>query len=124
MPIVKALRRGLKYFYGVLLALYITAPAYAFGPSQVPLLTASAVPSNVMLLIDNSGSMTHMTRPPDYRDNINYGRVFLNLRCDLRNCFLLNELTAENNSYGDFNSASCLSFNYSAFYDKIGRAHV
>lgn len=60
MPIVKTLRCGLKYFYGVLLALYITAPAYAFAPSQVPLLSAPAVPPNLMLLVDNSGSMNNI----------------------------------------------------------------
>lgn len=58
MPIVKTLRRGLKYFYGALLALYLMVPAYAaFVPAQVPLLSSSAVKPNVMLQVDNSGSM-------------------------------------------------------------------
>ncbi len=58
MPIVKTLRRGLKYFYGVLLAVYLMVPAYAaFVPAQVPLLSSSAVKPNVMLQVDNSGSM-------------------------------------------------------------------
>lgn len=42
---------------GILLSLYLTAPAYAFTPSDSPLLSAAAVPPNVMLLIDDSGSM-------------------------------------------------------------------
>ncbi|MFW9082620.1 pilus assembly protein [Pseudomonas sp. P2757] len=42
---------------GMLLILYLTAPAYAFTPSESPLLSAAAVPPNVMLLIDDSGSM-------------------------------------------------------------------
>lgn len=57
MPIVKWPGRMLKYVYGALLALYLTAPAYAFTPAQVPLLSSPAVPPNLMLLVDNSGSM-------------------------------------------------------------------
>jgi type IV pilus assembly protein PilY1 len=57
MPLAKAAARWMKYLYGALLALYIAAPAYAFTPAQVPLLSSPAVPSNLMLLVDNSGSM-------------------------------------------------------------------
>ncbi|PMQ10730.1 Type IV pilus biogenesis factor PilY1 [Pseudomonas sp. AD21] len=42
---------------GMLLSLYLASPAYAFTPSDSPLLSAAAVPPNVMLLIDDSGSM-------------------------------------------------------------------
>lgn len=43
---------------GALLSMYVSAPAYAvFTPSQAPLLTASPVTPNVMLLTDTSGSM-------------------------------------------------------------------
>lgn len=42
---------------GFLAGLYLAAPAYAFTPSDSPLLSASAVPPNVILLIDDSGSM-------------------------------------------------------------------
>ena len=67
MPIVKTLRRGLKYFYGVLLALYFIVPAQAaFAPSQVPLLSAPAVPPNLMLLVDNSGSMNNIIWASDF----------------------------------------------------------
>lgn len=75
MALARQLRRGTKYVYGALLALYLMAPAYAFTPAPAPLLNSSVVPSNVMLLIDNSGSMyniiwsssfdsTVTTRPP------------------------------------------------------------
>lgn len=57
MPIARLPVRILKYVYGALLALYLTAPAYAFTPAQVPLLSSPAVPPNLMLLVDNSGSM-------------------------------------------------------------------
>lgn len=45
---------------GVLLSLYLMAPAYAFTPSDSPLLSAAAVTPNVMLLIDDSGSMNNI----------------------------------------------------------------
>ncbi|MBC3950416.1 pilus assembly protein [Pseudomonas folii] len=57
MLFAKLPSRLLKSVYGALLALYLTAPAYAFTPAQVPLLSSSAVAPNVMLLVDNSGSM-------------------------------------------------------------------
>ncbi|WP_024647398.1 pilus assembly protein [Pseudomonas syringae] len=57
MPTVKVLRGALRYIYGALFALYMTTPVYAFTPAQVPLLSASAVAPNLMLLVDNSGSM-------------------------------------------------------------------
>lgn len=57
MPIARLPARILKSVYGALLALYLTAPAYAFTPAQVPLLSSPAVPANLMLLVDNSGSM-------------------------------------------------------------------
>ncbi|UZE11161.1 pilus assembly protein [Pseudomonas sp. B21-053] len=50
-------RRWMQVLLGALLSLYLTAPAYAFTPSDSPLLSAAAVPPNVMLLIDDSGSM-------------------------------------------------------------------
>ncbi|NAT59198.1 pilus assembly protein [Pseudomonas syringae pv. actinidifoliorum] len=57
MPIAEKLRRSLKCLGGALLAFYALTPVYAFTPAQVPLLSASAVPPNVMLMVDNSGSM-------------------------------------------------------------------
>jgi type IV pilus assembly protein PilY1 len=57
MPTAEWLRGVLKSLCGVVLALYVTAPAYAFTPAQVPLLSSSAVTPNVMLQVDNSGSM-------------------------------------------------------------------
>ncbi len=57
MPIARVTARWMRYLFGALLALYIAAPAYAFNPAQVPLLSSPAVPSNLMLLVDSSGSM-------------------------------------------------------------------
>ncbi|VVN79998.1 pilus assembly protein [Pseudomonas fluorescens] len=50
----------LQLFCGALSTLYLAAPAYAFTPSDSPLLSAAAVAPNVMLLIDDSGSMNNI----------------------------------------------------------------
>lgn len=60
MPNIKALRGGWQALWGALLSLYLAAPAYAFTPSDSPLLSAAAVTPNVMLLIDDSGSMNNI----------------------------------------------------------------
>uniref|UniRef100_UPI00197D6B75 hypothetical protein n=1 Tax=Pseudomonas viridiflava TaxID=33069 RepID=UPI00197D6B75 len=57
--------------YGVLLTLYLSAPVYAFTPSQVPLLSSSAVPPNLMLLVDNSGSMYNIIWASGFDPNVN-----------------------------------------------------
>lgn len=54
---MRSIERCWTLLAGMLLSLYLAAPAYAFTPSDSPLLSAAAVPPNVMLLIDDSGSM-------------------------------------------------------------------
>ncbi len=71
MPAVKGLRGALKYVYGALLALYLASPVYAFTPAQVPLLSASAVPPNLMLLVDNSGSMYNIIWASGFDASVN-----------------------------------------------------
>ncbi len=87
MPIARALRHGLKLGCGALLALYLAAPAYAFNPSQVPLLSSSAVTPNVMLQVDNSGSMDTILTAPGYNPATNWGPVSkANYNCFLFLC--------------------------------------
>lgn len=57
---IKALRRGWQLLRGAVLSLYLAAPVYGFTPSDSPLLSAAAVTPNVMLLIDDSGSMNNI----------------------------------------------------------------
>ncbi|WP_277759346.1 PilC/PilY family type IV pilus protein [Pseudomonas sp. A34-9] len=54
---MRSIERCGSLLLGMLLSLYLATPAYAFTPSDSPLLSAAAVPPNVMLLIDDSGSM-------------------------------------------------------------------
>ncbi|SEE94976.1 pilus assembly protein [Pseudomonas migulae] len=60
---------------GVALGLYLSAPAYAFTPSDSPLLSAAAVPPNVMLLIDDSGSMNNIIWAPDFNPAANQAPI-------------------------------------------------
>lgn len=58
---------------GAALALYLAAPAYAIGPfPNQPLYLSSAVSPNVMLLMDDSGSMRHIIWERGYDSNVNY----------------------------------------------------
>ncbi|MCP1498012.1 type IV pilus assembly protein PilY1 [Pseudomonas migulae] len=60
---------------GVAVGLYLSAPAYAFSPSDSPLLSAAAVPPNVMLLIDDSGSMNNIIWAPDFNPTANQAQI-------------------------------------------------
>ncbi|SDB61367.1 type IV pilus assembly protein PilY1 [Pseudomonas sp. NFACC23-1] len=60
MRSTKVRRNWRQALWGALLSLYLAAPAYAFTPSDSPLLSAAAVTPNVMLLIDDSGSMNNI----------------------------------------------------------------
>ncbi|MGF6130394.1 type IV pilus assembly protein PilY1 [Pseudomonas frederiksbergensis] len=64
-------RRWAQMLFGALLSLYLMAPAYAFTPSDSPLLSAAAVPPNVMLLIDDSGSMNTIIYAAGFDPTVN-----------------------------------------------------
>lgn len=65
-----------KYFsIGFLLASYAASPVWALDIADVPLFQSTTVSPNVMLLIDDSGSMRHIIWEEDYDNNYNY---FLN----------------------------------------------
>jgi type IV pilus assembly protein PilY1 len=121
MPIAKALRRGLKFICGALLALYVMAPVYAFTPAQVPLLSASSVFPNLMLMVDNSGSMNHVIRDTAFNASTDYGAVYSSryLGC-LFGCGYVpsGQWVGENLSYSDFSSNGCGLFSSAyGFYD-------
>lgn len=58
------MKPALSLASGILLGSFITAPVYAFSPVQAPILSASAVTPNVLVLLDNSGSMRNAIAPP------------------------------------------------------------
>jgi type IV pilus assembly protein PilY1 len=59
---------------GALVALFLSAPVYAFSPVQAPILIAPAVSPNVLILLDNSLSMKNAIAP-DAVDTRNYSPV-------------------------------------------------
>ncbi|WP_207849073.1 MULTISPECIES: PilC/PilY family type IV pilus protein [unclassified Pseudomonas] len=67
---MRSIERCWTLLAGMLLSLYLAAPAYAFTPSDSPLLSAAAVPPNVMLLIDDSGSMNSIIYAAGFDPNV------------------------------------------------------
>jgi type IV pilus assembly protein PilY1 len=64
--------------------LYLAAPVYAFTPSDSPLLSAAAVAPNVMLMIDDSGSMNNIIWAPGFDPTVNRAQIAMcnsNLSC-------------------------------------------
>jgi type IV pilus assembly protein PilY1 len=60
---------------GAVLGLYLSAPTYAFTPSDSPLLSAAAVAPNVMLMIDDSGSMNNIIWAPGFDPTVNRAQI-------------------------------------------------
>jgi type IV pilus assembly protein PilY1 len=104
---------------GMAIILYVTTPVYAFTPSQLPLLSAAAVPPNVMLQVDNSGSMDTVIYDAGYNPSANYGDVYF----PVRSCFFFCSYSAGNivggggdyAFYGSLNQNFC-SGNQVSFY--------
>ncbi|MBA1288233.1 pilus assembly protein [Pseudomonas japonica] len=80
MPSIKRARVGYNWramLSGGALALYLSAPAYAaFTPTTAPLLSSAAVTPNVMLLVDNSGSMNNLIRPVAFDQSVTRAQVY------------------------------------------------
>lgn len=111
---------------GALSTLYIAAPAYAFTPSQFPLLSASAVTPNVMLQVDNSGSMDTILLDAGYDPNFRYPTVYgASYGCFLFFCGYSQENAYNNNSDTVFlqslsgfrGTARCSSSTYGFYKD-------
>lgn len=100
---------------GVLLGLYLCAPAYAFTPSDSPLLSAAAVPPNVMLLIDDSGSMNSIIYAPKFDPTANFTPA---RECNLflGSCFSSSPITDDLVFLSSLATSGCSS-GYNAFYN-------
>lgn len=84
---------------GAALALYVTAPAYAIGPfPNQPLYLSSAVSPNLMLLVDNSGSMKNIIQPAGVLLS-NYSAVSYTRYCVTNDCSSIA-------AYSDINDAN------------------
>jgi type IV pilus assembly protein PilY1 len=113
-------RRSLKVaLLGGLLALYLSTPALAvFTPSSAPLLSTAAVTPNVMLLVDDSGSMNNLIRATAFDQSVSRDQVY---NCydgggcrNTRNTIAL-DMDSENIFVGNLYQGSC-SNGYDAFY--------
>ncbi|NWB84489.1 pilus assembly protein [Pseudomonas gingeri] len=118
MPSIKARESRFsawsRRLVGALLGLYLAAPVYAFTPSDSPLLSAAAVAPNVMLLVDDSGSM----------DNLIWATGFDQTKVPLQvyNCYSYSncgslqtlDMTSDNQFIGNLYPGSCPS-GYSGF---------
>lgn len=60
---------------GFFLAAYVAAPVYAFTPYQGPIVSRAAVSPNVMLLMDNSGSMNNFIFASDFDAGASYPQI-------------------------------------------------
>ncbi|QAY91587.1 pilus assembly protein [Pseudomonas sp. ACM7] len=100
---------------GVLLGLYLSAPAYAFTPSDSPLLSAAAVAPNVMLLLDDSGSMNSIIYAAGFDPAVNRTPA---RRCDafLGLCFGFSNITGDTVFLSSLPTSGC-SNGYYAFYN-------
>lgn len=109
-------RAGLwQVLWGGLLGLYLAAPAYAFTPSDSPLLSAAAVPPNVMLLIDNSGSMNNIIYSPGFKPTDPWTPA---RECNayFGSCYSWSSITADMVMLSSLSTSGCSS-GYYAFYN-------
>lgn len=74
----------LNVLVGLLLTLFIGTPADAFAPASSPLLSAAAVPPNLMMLVDNSGSMDSILMDSGFNTATDYPTIY----SVTRSCFL------------------------------------
>lgn len=72
---MRSTERIWRLLCGLVLGLYLLAPAYAFTPSDSPLLSAAAVAPNVMLVIDDSGSMNNIIWAPGFDPTVNRAQI-------------------------------------------------
>jgi len=72
----RRIRILLKAFLGLFLGLYMSVPAFGFTPITSPLLSAAAVTPNLMLLVDNSGSMDSIIMDSGFDSTLNWPSVY------------------------------------------------
>ncbi|WP_263260282.1 PilC/PilY family type IV pilus protein [Pseudomonas sp. RIT-PI-S] len=110
------LQRGRSMLVGALLGLYLCSPAYAaFTPSSAPLLSSAAVTPNVMLLVDNSGSMNNLIRSTAFDQTVTRAPLYICARDDNCNTISLQDMDNENLLLSSLYKGGC-STGYYGFY--------
>ncbi|WP_248747493.1 PilC/PilY family type IV pilus protein [Pseudomonas sp. MWU12-2037] len=111
----------MPWLAGGLLGLYLSAPVYAFTPSDSPLLSAGSVPPNVMLLVDDSGSMNNLIWPTGYDPTVTRAQVYNCYSYSNCNSVTTLDMTSDNQFISSFYPGPCAS-NYDGF--KIGTSNT
>lgn len=108
--------KGLMAIFGALLALYCSSPLYAFAPSDSPLISTGAVTPNLILLVDDSGSMNNLIRAAAFDQTVARAQIWICNNANSNGCYNTTtlDMSNENLFYSSFNRANCL-FGYSAF---------
>lgn len=122
MPAVKAFRQCFRYFCAMAFILYSVAPVYAFTPASVPVLSAAAVPPNLMLLVDDSGSMSNIIWASDFDPNDTKLPAIFNCNSSGFSC---DSVTADNVLLGSLTPYGCKSdVNSYMFYNSTSKYYV
>ena len=109
-------RRLAQAVMGALLMLYLSAPTYAFTPSDSPLLSAAAVPPNVMLLIDDSGSMNTIIFASGFDPTVNGRTPARQCNALLGLCLSYSNIVGDSIFLSSLPTSGCSSGSY-AFYN-------
>lgn len=120
MPRKNSSRHGARgvwaWLYGIALGLYLSMPAYAaFTPSSSPLLSAAAVVPNLMLLVDNSGSMNNLIRATAFDQDATQTQLYYCSRDDNCNYVVQMDMTSENQFVGNLYRGGCTT-GYTGLY--------
>jgi type IV pilus assembly protein PilY1 len=102
--------------FGALLALYCSAPLYAFTPADSPLISTGSVTPNLMLLVDDSGSMNNLIRAAAFDQTVARAQIWICTQASSSGCYstITLDMTNENLFYSSFSRANCAG-GYSAF---------
>lgn len=101
---------------GLLLGLYLCAPAYAaFTPTTAPLLSSAAVTPNVMLLVDDSGSMNNLIRSTAFDQSVARAQLYICSRNDNCSNIAAQDMDNENLFLSSLYQGGC-SNGYYGFY--------
>lgn len=98
--------------------LALTSVAHAFTPASAPLLSSTAVPPNVMMLVDNSGSMNNAIWALGFDQTVTRSQVYncyAIFGCNNTSNTIALDMTSDNIILGNLYQGNC-SRNYVAFY--------
>ncbi|QKZ06809.1 pilus assembly protein [Pseudomonas eucalypticola] len=120
----RTLRRCLGLLLGMCLVFFVGIPAQAFAPSTSPLLSAAAVTPNVMLLVDDSGSMNSIIWASGFDSTATPSQIYI--CASDSNCLFGQALDMTDTSIfiSDLNRGGCSSGWYGFYRGLLGLASI